>query len=159
MHCFLRAARGAILGHYVSSARFNPAAHVPTRKEACMAIIGAHMILYSSKADELRNTLRDTFGFKFVDAHGGWLIFALPPAELAVHPADASGPEHQISFMCDDLRSTMADLRKKGVQFEGEPHKESWGTAVDMVLPGGVKVIVYEPRHALAITPAKSSTR
>src|SRR6185437_5938013 len=92
-----------------------------------MAIIGAHMLLYSSEADALRAVLRDTFGFKFVDAHGGWLIFALPPAELGVHPASGptyeSGVRHQISFMCDDIRTTVGELRAKGIQITGEPKK------------------------------------
>ncbi|HEX2714154.1 MAG TPA: VOC family protein [Candidatus Acidoferrales bacterium] len=124
-----------------------------------MAIIGAHMLLYSAEADALRATLRDVFGFPSVDAGGGWLIFALPPAELGVHPAEGSqyeaGGRHQVSFMCDDIRATIAELGAKGIQIEGQPKDESFGTTVMMTLPGGVKVMLYQPRHAMAITPSK----
>ena len=124
-----------------------------------MAIIGTHLLLYTADAESLRATLRDAFGFNAVDAGGGWLIFALPPAELGVHPAEGpaekTGGHHQISFMCDDIGKTMAQLRAKGVQFEGEPAAQDWGTVAMMNLPGGVKVMLYQPRHALAIAPAK----
>src|SRR5947209_14096932 len=114
-----------------------------------MAIIGAHMLLYSSDVDGLRTQLRDAFGLRSVDAGGGWLIFGLPPAELGVHPAgdaDAAGGHHQITFMCDDIRKTAAELREKGVRIEGEPKNEGWGATVMMVLSGNVKVMLYEPR-------------
>jgi glyoxalase/bleomycin resistance protein/dioxygenase superfamily protein len=126
-----------------------------------MAIIGTHMLLYSSQADALRVMLRDAFGFKSVDAGGGWLIFELPPSELGVHPAEGptyeSGVRHQVTFMCDDIRATIAELRAKGVQIDGEPADESFGITVMMTLPGGVKVMLYEPRHAIAITPARTN--
>jgi len=124
-----------------------------------MPIIGAHMLLYSSEPEALRAMLRDVFGFPFVDAHGGWLIFALPPAELGVHPDEGpnfeSGMRHEISFMCKDLDATILDLRAKGVQIDGEPEQQSYGTTIMMTLPGGVKVMLYEPRHKLAITPGR----
>jgi hypothetical protein len=116
------------------------------------------MLLHSSEADALRAVLRDIFGFKFVDAHGGWLIFALPPAELGVHPA--SGPtyessvRHQISFMCDDIHATVGELRAKGIQITGEPKNESYGITVMMTLPGNVEVMLYEPKHPMAINPS-----
>jgi len=125
-----------------------------------MAIIGAHMLLYSPEADALRATLRDAFGFKSVDAGGGWLIFELPPSELGVHPAEGPTPEsnvhHQVSFMCDDIQATVAQLRAKGVRIDGEPADRGFGITVTMTLPGDVKVMLYEPRHPLAITPRKS---
>lgn len=114
-----------------------------------MAIIGTHTVLYTSRPEELRAVLRDVFSWQHVDAHDGWLIFRLPPAELGVHPADAPG--HEISLMCDDLESTMAGLSAKGVVFEGAPVERAFGVAVSMVLPGEVKLLLYEPRHPTAI--------
>lgn len=124
-----------------------------------MAIFGAHMLLYSSEPEALRAMLRDVFGFPYVDAHGGWLIFALPPAELGIHPGEGpnfeGGMRHEISFMCDDIDATIADLRAKGVQIDGEPHTESYGITAMMSLPGGVNVMLYQPLHKMAIAPAK----
>jgi hypothetical protein len=114
-----------------------------------MAITGTHALLYTSEPEQLRAVLRDVFGWKHVDAHDGWLIFALPPAEVGVHPADA--PSHELSLMCDDLDSTIAELRAKGVEFRGEPEHQGFGVVTTMVLPGGVEMLLYEPRHATAI--------
>jgi hypothetical protein len=121
-----------------------------------MAITGAHMLLYSPEADALRATLRDVFGWKHVDAGGGWLIFKLPPSEMGVHPAEGptyeSGVRHQISLMCDDIRATIAELKQKGIVVQGEPVDEGYGITVNLVLPGGVEVMLYEPRHPVANT-------
>lgn len=120
-----------------------------------MAIVGSHMLLYSSEPEALRAMLRDAFGFSSVDAGGGWLIFALPPGEIGVHPGEGpnfeSGMRHEISFMCRDIAGTVAELKAKGVQFEGEPVTESYGAIIYMSLPGGVRMALYEPRHAVAI--------
>jgi catechol 2,3-dioxygenase-like lactoylglutathione lyase family enzyme len=113
-----------------------------------VTITGAHVLLYSPEADALRTVLSDTFGWSHVDAGGGWLIFGLPPAEVAVHPSDR--PTHELSLMCDDLAATMADLEAKGIEFRGEPHEERWGVVTMMVLPGGVEMMLYEPRHPTA---------
>ena len=100
--------------------------------------------------------LRDVFGFKHVDAGDGWLIFGLPPAELGVHPAEgptyASGMRHQVTFMCDDVHVTASDLRAKGVVVKGEPQDAGWGITVMLSLPGGVDVMLYQPRHPVAIS-------
>jgi hypothetical protein len=114
-----------------------------------MAITGTHAILYTSEPEALRACLRDVFGWHHVDVHDGWLIFALPPAELGVHPAEA--PAHELSFMCDDITATMAELRAKGIEFAGEPESQGFGIVVTMVLPGDVKVLLYQPRHPTAI--------
>jgi len=114
-----------------------------------VTVTGAHVILYSPESEALRSVLSDTFGWRHVDAGGGWLIFALPPAEVAVHPADK--PSHELTLMCDDLEVTMAELGEKGVEFKGEPHEERWGLVTTMVLPGGVEMLLYEPRHPTAI--------
>lgn len=124
-----------------------------------MAINGAHMLLYTTEPEALRAMLRDVFGWKHVDAGDGWLIFALPPAELGVHPAEgptyASGTRHQITLMCDDIAATIKELRGKGVEVKGEPVDEGFGVTVVLGLPGGVEVMLYEPRHAVAISPSR----
>ena len=116
-----------------------------------MAITGAHALLYSSAPDELRAVLRDVFGFKHVDAGDGWLIFKLPPAEVAVHPTDGSGPQHELCLMCDDITATADELRAaSGVEVRGEPQDQGWGVTLMLGLPGGVEVMLYEPRHQVA---------
>jgi hypothetical protein len=119
-----------------------------------MAIIGAHVLLYTPEAEALRAVFRDVFRFRHVDAGDGWLIFALPPAELGVHPAEGEGPQatmHALSFMCDDIQATVRELRAKGIAVQGEPEDHGYGIVVMVTLPGGVQVQVYEPRHPLAI--------
>jgi hypothetical protein len=114
-----------------------------------MAITGVHALLYTPETDALRAVLRDAFGWSHIDSGDGWLIFALPPAELGIHPAD--GPSHELSLMCDDLTATMAELRGKGVEFKGEPQDQGWGIVATMALPGGLDMLLYEPRHPTAI--------
>jgi catechol 2,3-dioxygenase-like lactoylglutathione lyase family enzyme len=114
-----------------------------------MAITGAHALLYTSEPEAMREVFRDVLGMSFVEAHDGWLIFALPPAELGIHPADA--PSHELTFMCDDIAATMAELQAKGITFKGEPENQGFGIVATMVLPGGVDVMLYQPRHPTAI--------
>ena len=114
-----------------------------------MPITGAHVLLYTPRAEELRAVLRDVFGWEHVDAGDGWLIFELPPAELGVHPGSAS--RHELSLMCDDLAATMTDLRAKGIEFGGEPTEEGYGLSATMLLPGGLEMQLYEPHHPTAI--------
>lgn len=120
-----------------------------------MAITGAHVLLYTSEPDKLRAMLRDVFNWRHVDAGQGWLIFGLPPAELGVHPAEGptyeGGTRHQFTLMCDDIKATAADLRAKGVVVEGEPKDEGWGITLMLVLPGDCRVMLYQPRHPVAI--------
>jgi catechol 2,3-dioxygenase-like lactoylglutathione lyase family enzyme len=111
-----------------------------------MAIVAAHMLLYTPEAEAVRAVLRDVFEWEYVEDHPGWLIFALPPSELGVHPSEGS-TQHQICLMCDDLERTMAELRAKGIEFRGEPAEESFGITTTMLLPGGVKILLYESRH------------
>ena len=119
-----------------------------------MAITGTHMLLYTTEPEALRATLRDVLGWPHVDAGDGWLIFALPPAEMGVHPAEGptweSGVRHQITLMCDDVHATSRELRAKGIEVKGEPRDEGWGIAVMLGLPGGVTMQLYEPRHPVA---------
>ena len=120
-----------------------------------MAINGAHVLLYTSEPDAVRAVLRDVFGWRHVDAGEGCLIFALPPAEVAVHPAEGppsdGGVRHQLSLMCDDVVATASELRTKGVEVRGEPQEVRWGVTTTVVLPGELEVLLYEPRHPTAI--------
>jgi predicted enzyme related to lactoylglutathione lyase len=120
-----------------------------------MAITGTHALLYTSEPEAVRGLFRDVFGWAHVDAGEGWLIFALPPAELGIHPADGptfqSGVRHQLSFICDDIQATIADLRSKGIVVRGEPQDEGFGITTTVVLPGDLEVMLYEPRHRTAI--------
>ena len=92
--------------------------------------------------------MTDVLGLESVDAGGGWLIFALPPAELAVHPATSGGGEVELYLMCDDIESTIGELRDKGVAFEGFVADQPWGRVTKIVLPGGGRLGLYEPLHA-----------
>jgi hypothetical protein len=120
-----------------------------------VAIIGAHVLLYTSEPDALRAVLRDVFEFEYVDAGDGWLIFALPPAELGIHPAEGptyeSGVRHQLTLMCDDIVATVEELRSRGVEVRGEPQDEGFGISTMLALPGDVDVMLYEPQHSTAI--------
>ena len=118
-----------------------------------MAIIGAHALVYTSEPEAVRAIFRDVFGFDHVDDGDGWLIFALPPAELGVHPAEFE-LRRDVSLMCDDIQATKAELEAKGIEFEGDPVDEGWGIGVTMRLPGGAELLLYEPRHRLAIKPS-----
>ena len=117
-----------------------------------MSITGVPGLLYTSEPEALREVLRDVFGWAYVEAHPGWLIFKLPPAELGVHPlAEGEAPMHQLSFMCDDLDATIAERRERGIEIRGEPKNEGFGITTTVVLPGDVEVMLYEPRHETAI--------
>jgi catechol 2,3-dioxygenase-like lactoylglutathione lyase family enzyme len=112
-------------------------------------ISGAHVVLYSKDAEADRAFFRDILGFKSVDAGHGWLIFALPPAEAAIHPSDKSGA-HELYFMCDDLKAEIAALAKKHVKCS-EVHEERWGSITKMRLPGGGEIGLYQPKHPTAL--------
>lgn len=112
-------------------------------------IFGAHVIVYSQNADADRALFRDVLGFKSVDAGQGWLIFRLPPAEAAVHPADGAGA-HELFFMCEDLNAEMACLKKKGVKCSQLEEARS-GTVTKLQLPGGGKIGLYQPKHPTAL--------
>lgn len=114
-----------------------------------MAIIGMHALMYSKKDQATREFFRDVLGFPAVDAGHGWLIFAMPPTELAVHPAD--GEEyHELYLMCDDIEATVAELRAKGLAI-GAIEDRSWGRITQIPLPSGGELGIYEPRHPTAI--------
>ncbi len=111
-------------------------------------ITGAHTILFTKDADRDRAFFRDVLGFPFVDAGHGWLIFGLPPSEVACHPADGE-TSHELYLMCDDVKALVRDMAKKGV--ETTPlHEERWGILTQITLPSGAKLGVYEPKHPTA---------
>lgn len=115
-------------------------------------IFGAHVIVYSKDAAADRAFLRDVLGFTSVDAGHGWLIFALPPAEVAVHPAEEND-RPELYLMCDDLRAEIAVLAEKGVQCT-EAQEARWGSIVKVRLPGGGEVGLYQPKHPIALSLA-----
>ena len=120
-----------------------------------MAITGAHALLYTSEPEAVRAIFRDVFGWRHVDDGDGWLIFALPPAELGIHPAEGptfdSGVRHQLTLMCDDITATIQELSSKGIEVRGEPQDEGFGITTTIALPGGLELMRYEPRHQTAI--------
>jgi hypothetical protein len=109
-------------------------------------INGAHTIIYSKKPDADRAFLRDVLKLPNVDVGDGWLIFGLPPAEVAVHPSGSNGP-HELYLMCEDVKAFIAAVKKRGVKC-GPVSDQGWGVLTTMTLPGGGKLGVYQPRHA-----------
>jgi catechol 2,3-dioxygenase-like lactoylglutathione lyase family enzyme len=107
---------------------------------------GAHAIVYSKDSDADRDFFRDVLKFPFVDVGHGWLIFALPPAEIAVHPADGEA-KHEVYFMCDDVHAFIAEMKKHGRPCT-EVSEQRWGSLTSLTLPGGGTIGVYQPKHA-----------
>jgi hypothetical protein len=112
-------------------------------------ICGSHIVIYSKNAEADRAFFHETLGFASVDAGHGWLIFALPPAEAAFHPASENGA-HELYFMCDDLRKEIEALAEKGVACS-EVAEERWGSITKIPLPGGGHVGLYQPKHPTAL--------
>jgi catechol 2,3-dioxygenase-like lactoylglutathione lyase family enzyme len=117
-------------------------------------IFGAHVIVYSKDAAADRAFLRDILGFGSVDVGQGWLIFALPPAEVAVHPADENSL-HELYLMCDDLEAEIETLRNNGVRCS-DVQEARWGSSVKIRLPGGGDVGLYQPKHPTAFSLASN---
>lgn len=111
-------------------------------------ITGIHAIVFSPDAAKVRDFFADVLDLRSVDAGGGWLIFALPPAELAVHPAEGAG-RHELYLMCDDIRATLAELRAKGVEVARDVTDQGWGLLAAIRLPDGGEFPIYQPRHLL----------
>lgn len=115
-------------------------------------IIGTHLISYSTDADADRQFFQDVLQFGSVDAGRGWLIFALPPSEIAFHPGEEE--KQELYLLCDELDRTMAQLKAKGVQFD-PPTEARWGRVTYFALPSGTRVGLYQPYHPLAIKPTQ----
>jgi catechol 2,3-dioxygenase-like lactoylglutathione lyase family enzyme len=116
-------------------------------------ITATHAIIYSADPEATRAFFRDVLGLPHVDAHDGWLIFQLPPAELGVHPVAgpaAPGTQHELYLMCDDLEATMAELRGKGAVFSSGPADRGFGMLASVQLPGAGQIGLYQPRHPTA---------
>jgi hypothetical protein len=116
------------------------------RDRAALMITGAHAVIFTGDADAVRAFLSNTLGFASVDAGGGWLIFALPPAELAAHPTDGAS-HHELYLMCDDVHATVDELERKGVRFSRPISDEGFGLLTAIEMPGGGELGLYEPRH------------
>jgi catechol 2,3-dioxygenase-like lactoylglutathione lyase family enzyme len=116
-------------------------------------IRGVHTMFYSSQANELRAFIRDKLGFGGTDVGGGWLIFDLPEADMGVHPVDPAQPESppsgtaDVSFYCDDIRTTVAELKAKGVEFVDEVADHGYGFVTHFKVPGGFSVQLYQPKY------------
>jgi predicted enzyme related to lactoylglutathione lyase len=109
-------------------------------------ITGVHAIVFSSDAAKVRAFFADVLGLRSADAGNGWLIFALPPAELAVHPAGGDG-RHELYLMCDDIHATLAELRAKGAEVARDVSDQGWGLLAAIRLPDGGELPIYQPRH------------
>src|SRR3954452_16668736 len=124
-----------------------------------VAIIGVHAILFSQDPAADRAFLEDVLGLVSVDAGEGWLVFALPPAELAAHPAAADGGGYDLYLMCDNIEATVRELTAKGVEFDGGVIEQRWGLITTIELPGGGRLGLYEPRHASPLLPSSAEPR
>jgi predicted enzyme related to lactoylglutathione lyase len=112
-------------------------------------ITGTHAIIYATDADRARAFFRDVLELPNVDAHEGWLIFKLPPAELAVHPTDGE-PMHELYFMCEDIEATLRSLTDAGATLIRPAADQGWGVLAEVSLPSGTALALYEPRHPVA---------
>ncbi len=112
-------------------------------------LTGAHVILYSNDAEADRAFLQDVCEFDHVDAGGGWLIFGLPPAEVAVHPTDGP-PSQEFYLMCDDIEAQLAAWGERGVEIAKPVKDEGWGLLAAIRMPSGAELPIYEPRHPTA---------
>ena len=124
-------------------------------------IKGVHTMFYSSQADELRDFIKDKLRFPYTDVGGGWLIFDLPEGDVGCHPAEDDPPSgtHNISFYCDNLEKTVAELKSRGVVFDDGIADHGYGFVTHLVVPGGLKVQLYEPKYAKAKKAAKPAPK
>ncbi|HEU0037542.1 MAG TPA: VOC family protein [Kofleriaceae bacterium] len=128
-----------------------------------MAIRGIHGLLYSSDPDGTRAFFRDAMKLPHSDVGGGWLIFDFPEGDLGIHPTDEDGEPkpntHDVSFYCDDIHATMAELRARGVEFKQEPADHGYGHVTYFTAPGGVECQLYEPKYEKRVRKPKPKAK
>jgi predicted enzyme related to lactoylglutathione lyase len=112
-------------------------------------ISGAHVLIYSRDPEADRGFFKNVLGFDSVDSGGGWLIFALPPAEVAIHPTEET-EHHVLYLLCDDVDATARELERKGVSLKRPFDDARWGRVTEITLPGGSRIGLYQPKHPLA---------
>ena len=110
---------------------------------------GAHVLIYSRDAEADRVFFREVLGLDSVDSGGGWLIFALPPAEVAIHPTEEK-EHHELYLLCEDIDATAQELERRGVQLNRPFDDPRWGRVTEITLPGGGRIGLYQPKHPLA---------
>ena len=116
--------------------------------------IGVHSLIFTKDAEAARAFFRDVLEFPWVDAGDGWLVFALPPTEVGLHPEDG-GRDHELHLLCGDIHATVARLQAKGVKLIEPIHEEAWGIATKIAVPGDAWIGIYQPKHPLVIEPAQ----
>ena len=112
-------------------------------------ISGAHVIIYSRDAEADRAFFRDVLGLDSVDSGGGWLIFALPPTEVAVHPTEETD-SHELYLLCEDIEASAEELEQRGARLKRPFDDARWGRVTEITLPGGGRIGLYQPKHPLA---------
>jgi hypothetical protein len=117
-----------------------------------LGITGVHAIIFTPEAERVRAFLRDVLELPYVDAHDGWLIFALPPAEVAAHPA-GDVDRHELFLMCEDIHTTVAELERRGVEMTGPVSEEDFGLLTAIRMPDGGRLQLYQPTHASPLQP------
>jgi predicted enzyme related to lactoylglutathione lyase len=120
-------------------------------------ISGAHVIIYSRDAEADRKFFKDVLGLDSVDSGGGWLIFALPPSEVAIHPTDEE-ERHEFYLLCEDIDATAKELERKGVHLKRPFDEARWGRVTELTLPGGGRIGLYQPKHPLAHAKTEART-
>lgn len=120
---------------------------------------GVHTILYSQQPEAVRAFFRDVLEFPCVDAGGGWLVFAAPPSEIGIHPADTHNHHEELFLMCPDIKAEVTRLKAKGVEFTAPITEQPWGLLTQLKLPDGKKLGLYQPTHPMAIRMRSSAER
>ena len=121
-------------------------------------ISGAHVLIYSRDAAADRTFFKTVLGLDSVDSGGGWLIFALPPAEVALHPTEEQD-HHELYLLCEDIEATAQELERRGVPLKRPFDEARWGRVTEITLPGGGRIGLYQPKHPLAHSKTRASSK